>query len=93
MQEKLKTQQYKDQFDAQNKEVTDAIHKLYEDQQQNLSPAFHMVRTLPIIHPISLHIALLFYITHNKYFIFYISRSFMGFRIVPATPYANLPYL
>ena len=43
IQEKLKTQQYKDQYEVQNTEVTETIHRLHETQQENLSPAFHMV--------------------------------------------------
>jgi len=41
--EKLKTQQYKDLFDTQNRETIEAIHQLHESQQQNLSPAFLLI--------------------------------------------------
>eukprot|EP00026_Physarum_polycephalum_P007791 Phypoly_transcript_07858.p1 GENE.Phypoly_transcript_07858~~Phypoly_transcript_07858.p1 ORF type:complete len:218 (+),score=40.62 Phypoly_transcript_07858:888-1541(+) len=41
--EKLKTQQYKDQVDTLTREITEEVQRLHEAQQENLSPAFHMI--------------------------------------------------
>jgi len=41
--EKLKTQQYKEMFDTQSKEVIETVQQLHASQQQNLAPSFHLM--------------------------------------------------